>query len=273
LLVLIDCFPYFTEREILELRIRTLENYVDGFLITDANRTHMGEEKAFTCLDTIRELGLPEDKIQVLHVELPSAEETPDPWIRERGQRDALGVGLHMMPEDTVFICSDCDEIANPKKFPELLEVVEREKEKIVRLSMSMHYGRADRQLVSPTGELFDWRCGVVSTVGQFKELGTLSSMRSSQENYYFGDRDAGWHLSWMGDADRRRTKLKSIAEAYIWDRPEVQKLCDEFEPEEGNTDMLGREDHLLTSYPIEDLPEEAVKLERVRKYLLPDGK
>jgi hypothetical protein len=27
-----------------------------------------------------------------------------------------------------------------------------------------------------------------------------------------------------------------------------------------------------LTSYPVEDLPEEAVKLERVKAYLLPDG-
>jgi len=40
--MLIDAFPYFTEKEILELRVRTLENYVDGFLISDANRTHRG---------------------------------------------------------------------------------------------------------------------------------------------------------------------------------------------------------------------------------------
>lgn len=271
--MLLDCFPYFNEKEILELRISTLYDHVDGFLITDANRTHRGEEKPFTALKTLKELGISDEKIQVLHVELPTYEEAPDPWVRERGQRDALGVGLHMMPDDTVFICSDCDEIANPAKFSELLEAVKNNPDKIVRLSMSMHYGRADRQLVSPEGEKFDWRCGVVSTVGQLKDSGTLSSMRASQNNFYFGDRDAGWHLSWMGDADKRKLKLRSIAEYYIWDRPEVQKLCDDFEPEEGNVDMLGREDHLLTSYPVEDLPEGVLKIERVKKFLLPDGR
>jgi hypothetical protein len=45
-----------------------------------------------------------------------------------------------------------------------------------------------------------------------------------------------------------------------------------DFEPEEGHTDMLGREDHLLTSYPIENLPEGVLKIERVRQFLLPDG-
>ena len=37
--------------------------------------------------------------------------------------------------------------------------------DKIVRLSMSMHYGRADKQLVVAHGEKFDWRCGTASTV------------------------------------------------------------------------------------------------------------
>jgi len=75
-----------------------------------------------------------------------------------------------------------------------------------------------------------------------------------------------------MGDADKRLRKLSSIAEYYIWDKPEVQKLCNEFDPEVGKTDMLGRQDHLITSYPVDKLPEAALRIERVRQYLLPDG-
>lgn len=104
------------------------------------------------------------------------------------------------------------------------------------------------------------------------REFGTLSSLRASTNNCYVGNRNAGWHLSWMGDSDKRKEKLRSIAEYYIWDKPEVQKLCEDFKPDEGNTDMLGREDHLLTSYPVKKLPQGALKIDRVRNYLLPDG-
>lgn len=267
--MLIDSFCYFNEREILELRIRTLENYVDGFLITDANRTHRGDEKSFTCLDTIRELGLPEEKIQVLHVELPSVEEASDPWIRERGQRDALGVGLHMMPEDTVFICSDCDEIANPEMLEALKTVVYESDGRPVKLSMSMHYGRADRQLITPDGKLHNWRNAFASTVGSLKDSGTLSSMRASTDNIYFGDLDAGWHFSWMGDSARRLNKLKSYAH-WETDRPDVAKTCERFNADLGSADMLGREDHLITEYSVDKLPKGVFELERVKAFLLP---
>ena len=46
-----------------------------------------------------------------------------------------------------------------------------------------------------------------------------------------------------------------------------MQKLCDEFVPEEGKTDMLGRQDHLITSYPVDKLPEAALRIERVKNY------
>ena len=33
---------------------------------------------------------------------------------------------------------------------------------------------------------------------------------------------------------------------------------------------MLGRQDHLITSYPVDKLPEAALRIERVKNYLLP---
>lgn len=268
----LDTFTYFNERELLELRINTLKDHVDGFIISEGDRTHRGEDKAFTCLETIKELGLPEDMIWVLQTELPSFEESPDPWVRERGQRDALAKPLSLLPETAIFLCSDVDEILNVSKLETIKQRLTEAPEKILGLSMSMHYGRADRQLQSPTGELFEWKCSTICTVKTLKKYGSITDVRAQPDREFIGCRDAGWHFSWMGDATTRKTKLRSIAEYYLWDTDEVRKKCDKFVPVEGSTDMLGRTDHLLTSYPIKDLPRKAVKLERVKAYLLPDG-
>ena len=269
----VDTFTYFNEKELLELRINALKDHVDGFVIAEGDRTHRGDPKPFTLKETIKELGLPSDLIQILEVRLPSQEEAVDPWVRERGQRDALATALKYLPDDTIFICSDCDELPNWECFDDLKAALEQVPTRIFGLNMSMHYGRADLQLFSPEGELFEWRCATVCTVETLKTYGSLTRVREQPNRKFIGCRDAGWHFSWMGTADQRAQKLSSIAEHYIWDHPEVQALCASFVPQEGSTDMLGRKDHLLTRYPIEDLPEEAVKLDRVKSYLLPDGR
>ena len=46
--MLFDCFLYFNEKELLELRYEILKDVVDGFIITDANRTFKGDPKPFT---------------------------------------------------------------------------------------------------------------------------------------------------------------------------------------------------------------------------------
>lgn len=268
----IDTFTYFNERELLELRVNALKDHVNGFIIAEGDRTHRGEPKEFTCLEVIKELGLPEDMVWVVQAKLPSFEEAPDPWVRERGQRDSLVKPLSLLPDNAIFLCSDVDELLNISKLGVLKERLAADPEKILGLSMSMHYGRADRQLQSPTKELFEWKCATVCTVKTLKKHGSITNVRAQPDREFIGCRDAGWHLSWMGDADTRKTKLRSIAEYYLWDTDEVRERCDNFVPIEGNTDMLGRSDHLITSYPIKDLPREAVKLERVKKYLLPDG-
>ena len=86
---LIDCFPYFNEKELLELRIHLLKDYFDEFIIIDANRTHTGTPKPFTAKQAIQELGLENEKIRVVEVELPSKEEEPNDHVRERMQRNA----------------------------------------------------------------------------------------------------------------------------------------------------------------------------------------
>jgi len=278
--MLFDCFLYFNEKELLELRIEMLKDIVDGFIITDANRTFKGDPKPFTCVDTIRELGLPEEKIQVLHVELPSAEEVANPWAREYAQRDALAVGMRMTPPDSVFFFSDVDEIPKPSALLEAVDLAKRDPESCVRLSMPMFYGRGDLRVINPNGKPNEapnnWTCG---TMVLHEHLNmTLSQIRMNPNDVIVGNCDAGWHFSWMGDSERLKRKITSFSHCYD-DIPnsvapansdEMMEHLENYVPIEGATDPLGRSDHILVSYPHELLPAELFKLERVKKYLLP---
>lgn len=279
--MLFDCFLYFDEKELLELRINILKDIVDGFIITDANRTFKGDPKPFTCVDTIRELGLPEEKIQVLHVELPSKEEIANPWAREYAQRDALAVGMRMTPPDSVFFFSDVDEIPKPDALLEAARLAQESPERCFRLSMPMFYGRADLRVVDPEQDdkkpPTNWICGTIVLHEHLDQ--TLSQIRRNPNDVVYGNCDAGWHFSWMGDAARMKRKVTSFSHCYD-DIPnavapaysqEMLDHLDAYKPTAGGNDPLGRTDHVLIDYPHELLPPELFKIERVKNYLLPD--
>lgn len=278
--MLFDCFLYFNEKELLELRYEILKDVVDGFIITDANRTFKGDPKPFTCVETLRELGIPEDKVQVLHVELPSKEEILNPWMREYAQRDALAVGMRMTPPDSVFFFSDVDEIPRPDSLLEAVELAKQSPERCVRLSMPMFYGRADLRVVNPDGKPDEapnnWICGTVVLHEHLEQ--SLSQIRMNVNDIVVGDCDAGWHFSWMGDAERLKTKVQSFSHCYD-DIPnsvapanskEMLDFMDSYRATAGATDPLGRTDHILIDYPHESLPPELFRIDRVRSFLLP---
>ena len=280
--MLLDCFMYFDEEELLELRVEMLKDYVDGFIVTDADRTFKGDKKEFSCLEAVRKLGLPEDKIQVLHVELPPPDTHPNPWTREYAQRDALGVGMRMCPKDSVFFFSDVDEIPKPEVLLGAIEIAKKNPKRCVRLSMPMFYGRGDLRVLDPHGDPnkppTNWTCGTVVLYEQLEE--TPSQIRMKDNGLVIGHCDAGWHFSWMGDAARMKKKMTSFSHCFddvpnahaACDSEEMLKYLDSYKATAGGNDPLGRCDHVLEPYPHELLPRELFRLERVRNYLLPDN-
>ena len=40
-----DCFQYFNEDHIVDLRMNILDEYVDYFVISESNKTHQGKDK------------------------------------------------------------------------------------------------------------------------------------------------------------------------------------------------------------------------------------
>ena len=113
-----DCFTFFNELDVLEIRLNVLNDIVDKFVIVEATKTHSGNDKELVFAanrDRFREF---EDKI--IYIVPETYPEFKTSWTYENYQRNCIAQGLAGCdPHDTILI-SDCDEIPNPRVVREL---------------------------------------------------------------------------------------------------------------------------------------------------------
>jgi hypothetical protein len=105
-----DCFTFYNEFELLDLRIAEIYDQVDVMVIVEANQTFQNNPKPLY-LRELRSRYQHLDKLRVISLsDMPGG----DPWANERHQRDAIIRGLDdAAPEDIIMI-SDADEIPRP---------------------------------------------------------------------------------------------------------------------------------------------------------------
>lgn len=66
-----DCFTFFNELDLLELRLAELYNYVDYFVIVEADKTHSGKPKEFILEKNFSRYARWRNKIIHLKVKMP----------------------------------------------------------------------------------------------------------------------------------------------------------------------------------------------------------
>lgn len=299
----VDCFPYFNEREILELRVRLLENYVDKFIIVDANYTHSGEPKEYTLRKTIDELDLPRDKIEIIELDLseeklPPVTEYELHWgvekvhsSRERLQRDAIAKCLESndFDDETIFIIGDCDEIINPKYIELHRECALNNPDKIFKLDLVQLEGRADMRAYYTYNPNIprEWCYSLFVCLKSHMKTTSLTHIRANIYNPYpivwaheNGQRmsDLGWHFSWMGDNLNRLKKSQSFChhdqdldflKYNNYSNGQMKEFLLDYEMYEGQISPGGDTNFILKRYPIENLPRIIFELPNVKQFLL----
>ena len=116
---IIDCFMYFDEDHLLEIRLNTLYEHVKKFVIVEANLDHAGNSR--TPLFDIKKFSKYQNKIHYILVkDLPRHNDFykknwGPAWRRENFQRNALSKGFKDCGPDDLIMISDLDEIPNPK--------------------------------------------------------------------------------------------------------------------------------------------------------------
>jgi beta-1,4-mannosyl-glycoprotein beta-1,4-N-acetylglucosaminyltransferase len=106
-----DCFSYWDEDLLLELRLNILNNYVDYFVIVEGNKTWQNNSKKFR----LNVKNFSKFKNKIIYIPITNMPDGDNPYLRENFQRNCISRGLiNSSPEDLIII-SDLDEIPNPR--------------------------------------------------------------------------------------------------------------------------------------------------------------
>jgi len=302
----IDCFLYFDQygKELFKLRVEMLKDYVDYFIVAESNKTFSGIPIDRKLKQRIKEYNLPEDKILVVELEIPSDDDLVIQEIdlinsyenrdnknsvlarlRERLQRDAILEEVYRFSNDDVFIISDIDEIIDPKIIDFYSKEIKNYPEHIIKFPLIHLEGRADLRVVHKYTKEPKWWDSLFMCTKKHLLRATPNEIRSNvnnpfiRTNFYQDGKvcsDLGWHFSWMGGAEKRKIKASSFAHyddtLSSLENLKYKKSVDLLSnsPKSGGICSSGDKDYILEEYSIHNLPKEIFKFEGVKNFLLP---
>ena len=217
--MIFDCFTFFNELDLLELRLETLSDTVDKFILVEADRTFTGKPKPLCFQENQARFSSYLDRI--IHIVVRDMPQSDNPWDREHFQRNAVLRGLGDCRPDDIILLSDVDEIPRPEALLRLtsdgrcLSLLARYP---VGLSQHMFYYYIN---------VFDrepWFGTIAIRKKKFnmtpEELRTLRFRLPRLRN-------GGWHFSYMGGSRQVRQKLNAIV------------ALDDNTPENNDLDLL----------------------------------
>ena len=223
-----DCFMYFDEEIVLELRLNTLNEYVDYFVIVESSFTHKGDK---------RKLKFDHDKfskfkdkiiylvydVEPKGIEIINENESEDEKsrkyifnaiYRENGQRNLISEGLKIADNDDLILISDVDEIPNIKNID-----FNKFKEKLIFYNQEMFYYKFNLKLPD-----YNWVGTRLCKKKYLKSPQWLRNIKNKKYPFYRFDinfsetkysdikfvNEGGWHFTNIKSAEEISHKLKS---------------------------------------------------------------
>lgn len=207
-----DCFTFFSELDLLEFRLKLLDEHVDHFVLTESNITHSGQPKPFyfeenkarfeKWLPRIIYLPVHQNAEGLVFTTETSYNPQSSAWKLENGHRNALSGAASLIADDDIVLLSDLDEIPDPFVFKEI-----KPANGPVALSLLFHYYFLNCQNV---GDERWWNGTIASKGKQFKAT-TPQELRDKRNDLPF-IKKAGWHFSYLGGLEKIKEKIRSFA-------------------------------------------------------------
>ena len=223
-----DCIPFFNEIDILKLRLHTLNDIVDRFVIEEATMTFSGEPKELVFQQNAYKFK--EFLPKITHIVVENTPAIAVTHERDYFQKNRLIEGLQDATEDDIILFGDCDEIPYPEALKSIINSFD--KTKVYHLAQRNFYAFMNMEESSGT---------LMSITGEFPEIPTqerkwLGTKVTSKQNIPAEGivrlrdlvpptdprsvrvADGGWHFGYMGGehelnaAKRIGVKVKAAA-------------------------------------------------------------
>jgi len=220
-----DCFQYFNEDHVVDLRLNILDEYVDYFVISESTRNHQGERKKLNF--EINKFTKFKKKIIYLVADpakdLITANHKYGHSLIEQHQRNFLINGINKADDNDLILISDSDEIPDLKKINLI-------KKKYFAFSQKAYCYKLN--LLNPAES--NW---IGSRGCRRKDLISAHKLRQIKfKNYSFWRvdkknlqiiNDGGWHFSYLLDLKKISEKIKSFShsEFNIKENTEIDNL------------------------------------------------
>jgi len=201
-----DCFLFYNELEILEIKLNELYDHVDYFVLVESTKTFRGSPKPLYFAENQQRFDKFLDKI--IHVVVNDSLETNDPWKREAYQRNQILRGLTSCNDEDIVIIEDLDEIIRAEKLPEIVAPLLANRSRYVTCSQTLYTFFLNRY--GHPGNVIDWLGSVAARYADV-ESRSPEGIRS-ERNAAHAIRDAGWHFTSMGGIDRVIKKIENFS-------------------------------------------------------------
>ena len=220
-----DCFPFYNELDLLDLRLAELYDHVDHFVIVEATTTFQSNPKELYLKDNWDRYAQYHDKM--IHVIVDDAPGDPDAWVNDIFQRNAIMRGIVNADDEDIIIVGDADEILRP----ETIDHMRANPKDIMGFRTPYFNFKLNYMLVNNSESYCVW---IVACKKKYLEAhdafrGTRFALTQLPMNYEDDTirmyEHAGWHFTYLGDDEFIRNKIKSFAHTELNNNDVLSKI------------------------------------------------
>tara|TARA_X000001036_G_scaffold179440_1_gene169941 strand:- start:3798 stop:4604 length:807 start_codon:yes stop_codon:yes gene_type:complete len=207
-----DCFQYFNEDHIVDLRFNILNKFVDKFVIVESTVNHQGKPKKLSFdINNYRKF---KNKINYIIVDdTPENIKKPHEGgesLVEQHQRNSIMKGLKNANENDLVILSDVDEI------PDLNKLHEYDRNKYAVFSQKMFMYKLNLLNLEEN----NWHGSKICLKKNFKSPQWLRDLKFKKYPFWRIDKtrnlqiieNGGWHFAYLQTPENISKKIKSFA-------------------------------------------------------------